>query len=257
MATKKKHASSPNRPSEQGRAPKLDKPRKDEVGRSGVYPFTSPRSPKLAEVRTAGSWGHGERGAKGYEDHGGSELSYQGGQLLGALAEGGDSLFAHSQSGDIEIPPEEWISFFNSFSRQHEGWLASMKVTQGNEQKWEVHERALTGISSDHLTVRDEIYITIDQDDGGQFTHPIKNPMKVIFRRDLEGGHEGIDFIAADGATTSVRFRIASRPEMVDGVVDFQHETANQQKRPPRNAIELARCISQSTESCLREGGTP
>src|SRR5213592_4076680 len=179
MATKKKHASSPNRPGEQERAPKLDKPLTDEVGRSGVYPFRSSRSPRSAEVRTAGSWGQGERGAKGYEDHGGSELSYEGGQLLGALEEGGDSLSAHSQFGNVEIPPEEWISFFNSFSRQHEGWLASVKVSRGNEQRWAVHERPLAGISSDHLTPRDEIYVTIDRDEGGQLTHPIKNPMKV------------------------------------------------------------------------------
>jgi putative phosphoribosyl transferase len=239
MADTKKGASSSNRSAEQTNAPKLDKPRKDEVGRSGVYPFTSSQSPKSAEVRTAGSWGQGERGSKGYENHGGSELNYQNGQLLGALDEGGDSLAAHSQSGDIEIPPEEWISFFNSFSRQHEGWLASVKVTQGSEQRSEVHERPLAGISSDHLTARDEIYVTIDRDGGGELTHPIKNPMKVVFRRNLEGAHEGIDITSADGTTTSIRFRIASRPEMLDGVVDFQHETTNQTRRPSRNAIEL------------------
>jgi len=227
MATKKKLAISSN---ESKKVIKLDKPRKDEVGRSGVYPFTSSQSPKSAEVRTAGSWGQGERVAKGYEDHGGSELSYEGGQLLGALEEGGDSLYARSQSGDIEIPPEEWMSFFDSFSWQHEGWLASVKVSQGSEQKWEVKERKLSGISSDHLTARDEIYITIDRDEGGQLTHPIKNPMKVVFRRDLEGAHEGIDIVSADATTTSIRFRIASRPETLDGVVNFRREAANQIK---------------------------
>lgn len=239
MAMKKRNATPPNRPDEHERAPKLDKPRKDEVGRSGVYPFTSSQSPKAADVRTARSWGQGERGGKGYEDHGGSELSYQGGQLLGALEEGGDGLAAHSQSGNVEIPPEEWISFFNSFSRQHDGWLASVKVTQGNEQRWEVHERPLAGISSDHLTARDEIYITIDRDEGGQLTHPIKNPMKVVFRRDLEGAHEGIDITTASGTTTtSIRFRIASRPETLDGVVGFQHETPTQTRRPSESPIE-------------------
>ena len=237
MAKNRQDASSAKSSTEPGQASKLDKSRKDEVGRSGVYPFASSRSPKSAEVRTAGSWGQGERGAKGYEDHGGSELSYEGGQLLGALDEGGDNLSGHSQSGNVEIPPEEWMSFFNSFSRQHERWLASVKVTQGSEQKWEVHERALAGISSDHLTARDEIYITIDRDEGGQLTHPIKNPMKVVFRRDLEGAHEGIDIVSVDGTATSIRFRIASRPETLDGVLDFQHNAASQGKKSsPRNS---------------------
>jgi hypothetical protein len=113
MATKKRQTSSAKKPNEQRKGPELVpvSGRKDEVGRSGVYPFTSAQSPKLAEVRTAGSWGQGERGGKGYEDHGGSELTYQAGHLLGALEGGGDNLAAHPQAGDVEIVPEEWIAF--------------------------------------------------------------------------------------------------------------------------------------------------
>ena len=57
--------------------------RKDEVGRSGVYPMSGPHPPSDAEIRGQASWGQGERGAAGYEDHGSSELSYEGGQVLG------------------------------------------------------------------------------------------------------------------------------------------------------------------------------
>jgi len=137
----------------------------------------------------------------------------------------GDSVAAHPRVGDIEIPPEEWVQFFDNFSRQHEGWLASVMLTQGNAQKWEVKERQLAGISSDHLTVRDEIYISVDRDGGGLLTHPIRHPRKVKFHRDLEGAHEGVAITSADGMVTSIRFRIAARPETLDGVVDFPHET--------------------------------
>jgi len=41
----------------------------------------------------------------------------------------GDSVAAHPRVGDIEIPPEEWIQFFDNFSRQYEGWLASVMLT--------------------------------------------------------------------------------------------------------------------------------
>ncbi|MGH9586886.1 MAG: dienelactone hydrolase family protein [Acidobacteriaceae bacterium] len=61
--------------------------RKDEVGKSGVYPASGPYPEDDAEWRGQASWGQGERGAAGYEDHGGSELSYSEGQLLG----GGDT----------------------------------------------------------------------------------------------------------------------------------------------------------------------
>jgi hypothetical protein len=53
--------------------------RKDAVDRSGVYPLLQPDAPGTAEVRVAGTWGQGDRGAAGYEDHGGSQFSYRGG----------------------------------------------------------------------------------------------------------------------------------------------------------------------------------
>jgi len=49
--------------------------RKDEVGRSGVYPVSGPEwPPGNAPVVSQGSWGQGERGEKGYENHGESSL---------------------------------------------------------------------------------------------------------------------------------------------------------------------------------------
>jgi hypothetical protein len=47
----------------------------DEVGRSGVYPASEAgNAPKDAEAQGLKTWGQGERGARGYDDHGGSEL---------------------------------------------------------------------------------------------------------------------------------------------------------------------------------------
>lgn len=60
--------------------------RKDEVGRSGVYPMSGPHPAGSAEVRGQAGWGQGERGAAGYEDHGSSELTYEGGQVLGGYS---------------------------------------------------------------------------------------------------------------------------------------------------------------------------
>jgi hypothetical protein len=48
--------------------------RKDEVGRSGVYPMSGPRPTGAAEIKTMAAWGQGQRGAEGYEDAGSSEL---------------------------------------------------------------------------------------------------------------------------------------------------------------------------------------
>lgn len=57
--------------------------RRDEVGRSGVYPPGAEDIPPDAEIRMAGSWGGGD-----YEESGGSELRYVDGQLLGGTTAG-------------------------------------------------------------------------------------------------------------------------------------------------------------------------
>lgn len=57
--------------------------RRDEVGRSGVYPPGADDIPPDAEIRMAGSWGGGD-----YNESGGSELVYRDGQLLGGLTAG-------------------------------------------------------------------------------------------------------------------------------------------------------------------------
>jgi hypothetical protein len=63
--------------------------RRDIVEPSGVYPMSGGIPPnKHLEIRTPASWGQGERGAKGYDDAGGSELVWRDGQLLGGLTSG-------------------------------------------------------------------------------------------------------------------------------------------------------------------------
>ena len=58
--------------------------RRDEVGKSGVYPMSGGLPPgKHPEIRTPASWGQGDRGSAGYEDSGRSGLVWKDGQLLG------------------------------------------------------------------------------------------------------------------------------------------------------------------------------
>jgi hypothetical protein len=60
---------------------------------------------------------------------------------------------------------------FDSFSRQHERWLANITVAKGNEQSTELRDRRRDDISSGHLTKRDEIYLSLSRSDRGHMTH--------------------------------------------------------------------------------------
>ncbi|CCF84581.1 hypothetical protein [Nitrolancea hollandica] len=58
--------------------PGSGKGRKEKPGRSGVYPMSAGVMPPSgdAPVVDMNEFGQGDRGAAGYEDHGGSELEY-------------------------------------------------------------------------------------------------------------------------------------------------------------------------------------
>ncbi len=54
--------------------------RREEVGRTGVYPASGPLPPENATYQPMASFGQGERGAAGYADSGTSEISKVEGQ---------------------------------------------------------------------------------------------------------------------------------------------------------------------------------
>jgi hypothetical protein len=56
-----------------------------------------------------------------------------------------------------EIPRDEWVAFFDSFSRQHDGWLSTVEVREaeiGAQTQNQWLEKALMGITAD-LTQQD------------------------------------------------------------------------------------------------------
>jgi len=76
--------------------------RRDEVGRSGVYPLGAENIPRDAEVRMAGSWGGGD-----YNESGGSELVFRKGQVLGGLTSGRDgepTIDIHTNAARPRLP---------------------------------------------------------------------------------------------------------------------------------------------------------
>ncbi len=120
--------------------------------------------------------------------------------------------------GDVEIEPDRWISFLDGFSRQHEGWLASVEVATGVGTLMEVKNRRLRGVSIDHADGKQRAYVEVGDAPDECLTHTVESPMCIRFKRTESGAHEGLDIASADGSTTLVRFRSAMLPEMLDGI---------------------------------------
>ncbi|PWT94446.1 MAG: hypothetical protein C5B55_02715 [Blastocatellia bacterium] len=120
-----------------------------------------------------------------------------------------------------QIPRTQWTSFFDSFSRQHEGWIASLEVFStdlGAQQ--EADELPFEGISVD--TTNDElqaVVISIGKPPVEHVTHTINQPKRVWLQRTSDGADESLEIEAADNSKILLRFRSPVPPELVDGVV--------------------------------------
>ena len=117
-----------------------------------------------------------------------------------------------------EILRSEWPEFFDSFSRQHEGWLVTLEIL-GSEIGAQVEERELAfeGIVAEWDEVQgDEIAIMIGAKPDDHITHSISGPTQVSLEQTDEGADAALAIKSADGATALLRFRSPMLPEMVD-----------------------------------------
>src|SRR6266550_677611 len=120
-----------------------------------------------------------------------------------------------------EIPRREWTRFFDSFSRQHEGWLATLEIF-GPEigAQEEARELPLEGISIASGTSEPEtIAISIGKSPADHLSHTIVKPAHVWLEQTDEGANAALEIESQDETKTLLRFRSPVSPEFVDGVV--------------------------------------
>ena len=120
-----------------------------------------------------------------------------------------------------EIPREDWNNFFDVFSRQHEGWLATLEIF-GPEvgAQEEAHELPLEGISiSSEGSGGTAIAINLGKTPEDHVTHTVTKPEHVWLEQTSGGANAALEIESEDQNKALLRFRSALLPEMVDGVV--------------------------------------
>jgi hypothetical protein len=120
-----------------------------------------------------------------------------------------------------EIPHDEWRSFFDVFSRQHEGWLANLEVF-GPEigAQEEAHQLPLEGVtiaSGDNEP--EAISISLGNAPEDHVSHTVLEPAHVWLEQTADGANTALEIESADETKALLRFRSALPPEMVDGMV--------------------------------------
>ena len=125
------------------------------------------------------------------------------------------------------IPRAKWASFFEGFSREHEGWLVTLEVsphikvfTAKIGDQIEADHLALGGITAEVNPEGEErIEIMLGTEPEDHVTHNIVAPTEVSLIRTGTGEDVMLEIRSFDGATTVLRLLSPMLPEMLDGFV--------------------------------------
>ena len=119
-----------------------------------------------------------------------------------------------------EISRTEWPAFFDSFSRTHQGWLASLEIF-GPDLGAQVEERELAfeGITDESNEQGNTIMIMTGGQACDHVTHRITHPKEVSLEKTDEGADAVLAIKSEDGVTALLRFRSPMLPEMVDAML--------------------------------------
>jgi len=118
-----------------------------------------------------------------------------------------------------EIGPTRWRSFFDDFSRAHEGWLASVEVLGRMGAQPVATELPLVGIVADEPSHGGSVSIVIGRGDDA-ITHSIAHPARVEIERTAEGADAAVEIESREGEKTLLTFRAAVPTESADGILE-------------------------------------
>ena len=113
-----------------------------------------------------------------------------------------------------QIARSEWPSFFDGFSREHQGWLVTVEVFQSDiGAQLEEHGLAFGGITAELGSDENAgIEIMIGAQPDRHLTHTITTPIEVSLEHTDEGADQVLAIKSADETLTLLRFRAAAQP---------------------------------------------
>ena len=107
-----------------------------------------------------------------------------------------------------EVSRNEWSNFFETFSKQHEGWLATLEVF-GDDlgAQTEAVELPFEGISLNSDEGPDALVISLGGTPEDHISHMVERPRQVWLRQTAEGANESIEISEEDNQKTLLSFR--------------------------------------------------
>jgi hypothetical protein len=119
-----------------------------------------------------------------------------------------------------EIKRDEWREFFDSFSKQHQGWLVTIEMLGPDlGDQVEARELPLEGITIETSDGNEtQIEIIAGEKPDSHISHTVTSPKRIWLKQTDEGADEALE-IESEESAVLLRFRSAVRPELVDGIV--------------------------------------
>jgi hypothetical protein len=106
-----------------------------------------------------------------------------------------------------DIPHEQWIRYFDDFSKNHEGWIVTLEVIGSDiGDQDEANGLPLVGISADVKARENRIDIMVGGKPDVDVTRFIERPKHVWIKEPKIPGDEAIEVESEDGIITLLNF---------------------------------------------------
>jgi len=116
-----------------------------------------------------------------------------------------------------DIARESWREELDSFSRQHEGLIVSIKTRNPDGHvAFEAHDVPLQGVS--YASPRSNDIAIFVGDRRSQLSHEVHDPAALKMELTADRAQRALIIDGKDGTRTRVEFRSPMRPEEVDGL---------------------------------------
>lgn len=119
-----------------------------------------------------------------------------------------------------QIERKQWRDFLHEFSRQHDGWIASVEVMSDKiGVQHEVVDRSFHGVVYDPEANVDRIEI-MSGEGRDHMTHTIRNPLRIWLEETDDGEDRALEIESDEGEKTLIRFRWVFSSDLLDPAVE-------------------------------------
>jgi len=115
-----------------------------------------------------------------------------------------------------DIPREQWATFCQRFTGQHNGGLVTVMAQGPDGHAQELaHTLQLVSLAAG---AAGDVAMTLSKRHGEHETQTVQGVRRMVFVQNAAGAHLGLDLVTGD-QTITLRFRVPVLPETVDGLV--------------------------------------